>query len=347
MFGRSWLFAVSVCALMTYASAASADAAKLVREFSSSKTGYGAFLIAGLADRSHALALPLTCASSSTARSSVTTSNDEFDALVDGNSRSYAVCVFADSTQYRNSGKLELAKRLENVATASKAILKHQKSTEGGVTGNFIVTRVVLEDSRATFGRMGVVGLPFFGCIPSSFPVTHGKNIELPNRFMYPPGPVEDMKAQDIADFIGASTGIDIGEPQMEPRSPFLPFVVLFFLGNLAIIGYKLSNSWLIHYMPLYICGSLLVYWFSVSGGMFNIIRGMPFVGVDRRWVLDLDPRYIAHALSMPTLTHVGLGARSFVRSLGLVVRCCSCRVMDRWVLRVSSWARRPWRSGC
>jgi oligosaccharyltransferase complex subunit gamma len=35
--------------------------------------------------------------------------------------------------------------------------------------------------------------------------------------------------------------------------------------------------------MPLYICGSLMVYWFSVSGGMFNIIRQTPFVGIDRR----------------------------------------------------------------
>ena len=35
--------------------------------------------------------------------------------------------------------------------------------------------------------------------------------------------------------------------------------------------------------MPLYICGSLVVYWFSMSGGMYNIIRNVPFVGMDRR----------------------------------------------------------------
>ena len=50
-----------------------------------------------------------------------------------------------------------------------------------------------------------------------------------------------------------------------------------------GLFGYKFATSSLVHYMPLYICGSLCVYWFSLSGGMYNIIRGTPFVGVDRR----------------------------------------------------------------
>ena len=60
----------------------------------------------------------------------VTVKNDEFNLLVDGPSRPYHVCVFADSAQYRDSPKLELGTRLKHLGAVSKSILKHQKSTE-------------------------------------------------------------------------------------------------------------------------------------------------------------------------------------------------------------------------
>ena len=113
-----------------------------------------------------------------------------------------------------------------------------------GILDNFIVVRIVLEDSKASFGRIGALGLPYFGCIPSNMEVTPRKNIELPTRFVLMPGPVDEWNSEAIATFISRETGIDVGDvSQLKGRSPFLPLIALFVLANVAVIGYKLANS--------------------------------------------------------------------------------------------------------
>ena len=80
----------------------------------------------------------------------ITVTNDEFNSLIDGPSRPYHVFVFGDSTQYRDSPKLQLGKRLKSVEDVTKSIFKHQKSTEAvrfftwGVVGH---ARVLIEPS--------------------------------------------------------------------------------------------------------------------------------------------------------------------------------------------------------
>lgn len=84
--------------------------------------------------------------------------------------------------------------------------------------------------------------------------VVPGKNIELPSRLSMVPAPVEDWNPEQVAKFISAATGLDMGEAsQFEGRSPFLPLFALFFLGSVGVVGYKLANSrlYVIHACPL------------------------------------------------------------------------------------------------
>ena len=123
-----------------------------------------------------------------------------------------------------------------------------------GVLDNFIIVRLALEDSRATFGRLGALGLPYFSCIPANMEVVPGKNIALPSRLSMAPAPVEDWNPEQVAKFISAATGLDMGEAsQFGGRSPFLPLFALFFLGSVGVVGYKLANSrlYVIHACPL------------------------------------------------------------------------------------------------
>ena len=64
------------------------------------------------------------------------------------------------------------------------------------------------------------------------------------------------------------------------PPRPSVVNVVLglSLLSALAAIGWKLYNSALARSYPLWTVGALAVWWFSTSGGMYNIIRGMPMV---------------------------------------------------------------------
>lgn len=105
-----------------------------------------------------------------------------------------------------------------------------------------------------TFGRVGALGLPYFSCIPANMEVRPGKDIELPNKLMLMPAPVEDWRAELVASFISAATGLDIGEAsELEGRSPFLPVIALFVLGSIAVLGYKVANS------SLYVCFDVIL----------------------------------------------------------------------------------------
>jgi len=66
-------------------------------------------------------------------------------------------------------------------------------------------------------------------------------------------------------------------------EAPPRPSVVNVILGlsmlsGLAAIGWKLYHSALARSYPLWTLACLTVWWFSTSGGMYNIIRGMPMV---------------------------------------------------------------------
>jgi hypothetical protein len=98
--GLFWLAALVISLLVGGLKALDDKVAGMLRNFRESKEGY------------------------------ITVKNDEFNLLVDGPSRPYHVCVFADSSQHRNSPKLELGKRLKYLGAVSKSILKYQSSTE-------------------------------------------------------------------------------------------------------------------------------------------------------------------------------------------------------------------------
>lgn len=98
--GLFWLISLVICLLVSRLNALDDKVAGMLRDFRDSKEGY------------------------------ITVKDDEFNLLVDGASRPYHVCVFADSLQHRNSPKLELVKRLKYLGTVSKSTLAHQRSTD-------------------------------------------------------------------------------------------------------------------------------------------------------------------------------------------------------------------------
>ena len=78
-------------------------------------------------------------------------------------------------------------------------------------------------------------------------------------------------------------SGLDIGDVK-EPTAmqhPLFPVLALSFLACAAYVGWRLYNTPFMWQSWIYAIGVLAVFWFSVSGGMFNIIRGMPLVGLD------------------------------------------------------------------
>lgn len=89
--------------------------------------------------------------------------------------------------------------------------------------------------------------------------------------------------AEDMATFVTDKTGLVIGKVDKPSifTSPAFPVMVLVIIGMLGVVGYKLYYAEFMKNLIIWASGSIFILWFSVSGGMHNIIRGIPFSTMD------------------------------------------------------------------
>lgn len=214
----------------------------------------------------------------------ITLSPESFNHLLEGSSRPYSVYVFGDSKNLRSSKHLSLAERLKAFGTVGKAFVSTNAGSDFEDKAVFV--RLVFESAKDSFGRLGVKGLPYLVHIPPKLEINPGASITLPPGNTMAAGSLEEWGAVQIASFVMSTSGIspgDMKELGVKERSPFLPVFVLLFLAAAIFVAYHLSQSEIMKHKSLYAIGSIVVFWFSVSGGMFNIIRGVPLVGMDPR----------------------------------------------------------------
>lgn len=205
-----------------------------------------------------------------------------FEHFVGGASRPYSLFVVADSRQFRKQGKLKLEEVVNSYAAVARAFAAEHAGTPAA--GAAFFARIIFEDAREAFGRLGVRSLPYLAHVAPTLSVKAGVPLPLPGADVLKSGG-GPWSALDVAAFVGDRTGLSPGDVVAEsetPRSRFLPLITLGVVAALCAAGWRLYQAPLMHFAPLYAAGSLLVYWFAVSGGMYNIIRGAPFVGFDR-----------------------------------------------------------------
>ena len=214
----------------------------------------------------------------------ITLDNAAFDKFALGKTRSYSLLIFGDARRFRKQSKLDLSTRFESFATVARAFA----ATHGGkqTEGKVFFVRIVLEDARDAFGRLGIKGLPYVARLPPSLHIRPGAAISLPKEDILGATGGVGLVPGDIGGFVQDRTGLspgDLSAAGAASRSRFLPLFTLSFLAAAGFIGYKLYYATFMRLPILYALGALVVFWFSMSGGMFNIIRDVPFVGYDPR----------------------------------------------------------------
>lgn len=96
--------------------------------------------------------------------------------------------------------------------------------------------------------------------------------------------------AETFIEFLGSRHGLkaaEIDRPSIY-KSPFFPVLTLAGVLVAGYLAYKVHVVALLQHTALWALLSLVVYWFSVSGGMYNIIRGVPFFIRDRNGKLQV-----------------------------------------------------------
>lgn len=92
-------------------------------------------------------------------------------------------------------------------------------------------------------------------------------------------------KAEDMGRFVTERTQLKPGAIERPSflKSPMFPVLVLGVLSLGAWLAFKLYYAEFMKNTLIYMVAVIAVYWFSVSGGMYNIIRGVPMQHWDKR----------------------------------------------------------------
>jgi len=214
----------------------------------------------------------------------ITLDNSAFVRYTSGKNRPYSLFIFGDSRHFRKQSKLELESRFQIYASVARSFASQHsgKFTEGKA----FFARMLFEDARESFGRLGVKGLPYISRIPPALSISPHGGISMPKGEVMPGGVSTGTDPKDVGSFVEDRTGLspgDLSALTATTRSRFIPLFTLIFLAGASFIGYKLYYARVMRSPGLYAAGAIAIFWFSTSGGMYNIIRGSPFIGYDPR----------------------------------------------------------------
>ncbi|GFR44322.1 hypothetical protein Agub_g5535 [Astrephomene gubernaculifera] len=212
--------------------------------------------------------------------------DDLLQRFVVGRSRPYAVAIFFTAQQVVDSNPgLRLDDLRREYGLAAKAF------ASGPDADKVFFFEAGLEVSQTPFGMLQVNALPCVVRIPPGLAITSTKApLELPRSEKMLPDTIGTRDypwpAETFVDFIGTRHGVTaaaVDRPSFV-KSPMFPFVVLGAVVTVLYLAYKALTTQmaLLRSPVLWAVLSLAVFWFSASGGMYNIIRGVPFFIRDR-----------------------------------------------------------------
>ncbi|GIL89779.1 hypothetical protein Vretimale_16582 [Volvox reticuliferus] len=209
--------------------------------------------------------------------------DDVLTQYVMGRNRPYAVAIYFSAEQVSEGNpSLRLDDLRKEYGLAAKAFAK------GSDSDKIFFFEAALETSQRPFAMMQVNSLPCVIRIPPGLHVS-SSTVELGRNDKMVPDTVGTHNypwpAETFVEFMGVRHGIkaaEIDRPSIY-KSPIFPMLLLSGLVSLAYLAYKVYTLSLVQHPALWAVLSLVVFWFSVSGGMYNIIRGVPFFIRDRK----------------------------------------------------------------
>jgi oligosaccharyltransferase complex subunit gamma len=192
--------------------------------------------------------------------------------------RPYSLVIFFDASQLRDNRELRLEEFRKEFGLASLAYIKHNKgSTNAAAASRVFFCDLEFKQSQQVFKLFGVTTLPHIRYIPPG-----NGNVDESEEMSQSEFP---RSAEGMSMFVEAKTkqkSAAIERPP--PISKWqMWFLVLAFLATTPFIIKKLIAPDSPMREPRLWCTiAILVYFFSVSGGMHNIIRRMPLFMQDR-----------------------------------------------------------------
>ncbi|XP_075476501.1 putative dolichyl-diphosphooligosaccharide--protein glycosyltransferase subunit 3B [Primulina tabacum] len=188
--------------------------------------------------------------------------------------RPFHFLIFFDAKQLHSKPELSLP-TLKNEFSLVSSTFQSNKPNQKSL----FFFEIEFGESQVSFAQFGIKSLPHIRLVPPSAADLKADTIQMEASDF-------SRLAESMAELIESRTKLSVGPinrpPVVSKKQIFLAVAVVliwtpFFLKKLIV-----RNTFL-HDKNIWMAGAIFVYFFSVSGAMFNIIRKMPMFMMDRQ----------------------------------------------------------------
>jgi oligosaccharyltransferase complex subunit gamma len=191
--------------------------------------------------------------------------------------RPFSLIIFFDATQLHDKSELHLKDLKAEFSLLAKSFIANNEGTPA--ISKLFFCELEFRESQATFHQFGVSALPHIRIVGPN-----AKDVKADSHQM-DAGDFSRL-ADSMAEFIEAKTSLVVGQIHRPPiiSKKQVAFLILTFLACLPFMVKKvIRGDTLLHDWKIWLAGAVFIYFFSVSGSMYNIIRKMPMFMADQK----------------------------------------------------------------
>ncbi|KAF5820836.1 putative oligosaccharyl transferase complex, subunit OST3/OST6 [Helianthus annuus] len=190
--------------------------------------------------------------------------------------RSFHLIIFFDALKLHNQPEPNLKSIKSEFTLVSNSFLINNQNTPSLL--KLFFCDVELSESKHNFLRFGVQALPDIRIVPANANDLKSDSIRIH---------IGDFSglAESIAESIDLKTGISIGtihHPPICSKTQFGLIIVGLLIWLPFMTKRIITSNTMFHNKRIWICGTMFVYFFSVSGYMFILIRRIPLFVMDK-----------------------------------------------------------------
>ncbi|XP_068660292.1 probable dolichyl-diphosphooligosaccharide--protein glycosyltransferase subunit 3B [Aristolochia californica] len=189
--------------------------------------------------------------------------------------RSYSFIIFFDAVQLRDKPDLHLTELRSEFELVASSFIANNRDLPSA--SKVFFCDIEFKESQSSFSLFGVSTLP------------HVRHVGPSVRNLKDSEPMQQSDfgrlADSMSEFVESKTQVSVGpiiRPPFVSKKQIVFLVACFVISTPFLIKKVLAGDTLLHDRKVWMAGAIFVYFFSVAGAMYNIIRKMPMFLADR-----------------------------------------------------------------
>uniref|UniRef100_A0A0C9S5K5 TSA: Wollemia nobilis Ref_Wollemi_Transcript_18907_1256 transcribed RNA sequence n=1 Tax=Wollemia nobilis TaxID=56998 RepID=A0A0C9S5K5_9CONI len=190
--------------------------------------------------------------------------------------RSYSLVIFFDAEQMKDNADLRLGELRQEFQLMASTFINNNRGQPSGRKVFFC--DMEFKESQASFSMLGVNSLPHIRHVGPG-------NAKLKESEVMPQDG-SARAAESMAAFVESKTKLSVGTIERPPAvtKKQAVFIAAALLAAAPFVVKQIAaGNTPVHEPKVWLAGAVFVYFFSVSGAMYNIIRKMPLFMADRQ----------------------------------------------------------------